>query len=377
MEIYGTVGGEPLSPNHVQVIKAIYSAFQSDGEWPKFITIDRPFRHLRNLDTAAVIKSIPESLLIHPGHGLSRPAPNEQLRLTLYGIALCENDSDDTGDASRFVDLLRWFAELEMSFKPSQGSAETGPRVSSEQIADFLGMDKDDNVGLNIIYAMLDVGDWGITSTARTAEGWSVTIGPEIWRFRDVQTISDCITVQESRYREEKIQRLEQRLLDFPKAISLGETSSSRTTVGEPAKAERESINYISKQIVESMDIAQQQAMFECSKLSSIIAELNDNCSRNNTYASHALLRTLLDHIPPVFGFKTFAEVANNYRWSQTDKSYMKRLAQFRDQADDALHRMISSRTDVLEFDDMPPRVYVNRLLQECISRLRDGTTPK
>lgn len=54
----------------------------------------------------------------------------------------------------------------------------------------------------------------------------------------------------------------------------------------------------------------------------------------------------------------------------QTDRKYIKRLADFRDQADDALHRQISTKPDVLDFEDMPASVCVDRLLQECTERL-------
>jgi hypothetical protein len=57
-----------------------------------------------------------------------------------------------------------------------------------------------------------------------------------------------------------------------------------------------------------------------------------------------------------------------NYPWSQTDKRYIKRLAGFRTQADDVLHRPISKTPDLLTIENMPQRVAVNRLLQKCIS---------
>ena len=56
----------------------------------------------------------------------------------------------------------------------------------------------------------------------------------------------------------------------------------------------------------------------------------------------------------------------NNYPWGKTDKAYMRRLLDFKTQADDALHRRISGRPDLLGIDDMPPRAGINRLLQEC-----------
>jgi hypothetical protein len=92
------------------------------------------------------------------------------------------------------------------------------------------------------------------------------------------------------------------------------------------------------------------------SKLLRLIDELNENYSHGHAYAAHVLLRAILDHIPPIFGFTDFAAVANNYRWSRTDKAYMRKLLDFKLQADDVLHRQISRTPDRLSLDDMPAR---------------------
>jgi hypothetical protein len=64
----------------------------------------------------------------------------------------------------------------------------------------------------------------------------------------------------------------------------------------------------------------------DCTKLLKLISELNDNYSHGNAYTAHVLLRAILDHIPPMFGYKNFTAVVNNYPWSQTDKAYMRKL---------------------------------------------------
>jgi hypothetical protein len=107
---------------------------------------------------------------------------------------------------------------------------------------------------------------------------------------------------------------------------------------------------------------------FHGAKLLRLIDELNDNRRRGNTYATHALLRAILDHIPPLLGCADFKAVANNYRWSRTDKGYATKLLDFKMQADDVLYRQISSKRDLLTLDDVPPRTWINRLLQECAS---------
>jgi hypothetical protein len=53
--------------------------------------------------------------------------------------------------------------------------------------------------------------------------------------------------------------------------------------------------------------VARAQALgLDCGKLARLVAELNDNYSRGNAYATHALLRALLDHIPPLLGYPDF-----------------------------------------------------------------------
>jgi hypothetical protein len=161
---------------------------------------------------------------------------------------------------------------------------------------------------------------------------------------------------------------------DVTGAFIDGATGLSRTRpadlVGQ-LPTPRVPVLYINRQIVDVIRAKDGQSAFNVTKLLKLIDELNDNYVRKNSYASHGLLRAILDHIPPIFGYTSFREVANNHAWGQTDKRYMRRLADFRDQADDALHRQISTKPDVLDFDDMLASVHVNRLLQECAELLQ------
>lgn len=148
-----------------------------------------------------------------------------------------------------------------------------------------------------------------------------------------------------------------------------GEVVFTRAGDGQPRHAPRPAVSrpsYVDPQVSASLAARAGAIGLDPRKLSSLIAELNDNYSRGNAYAAHALLRAILDHIPPLLGCADFKAAANNYSWSRTDRSYARRLLDFKLQADDALHRQISKRTDRLGIDDMPPKVWVNRILQEC-----------
>lgn len=88
-------------------------------------------------------------------------------------------------------------------------------------------------------------------------------------------------------------------------------------------------------------------------------------------YASHAVLRALIDHVPPLFGQKSFAAVVSSHAWTRTDTNYLRKLMTFRDQGDDALHRQISKMPDLLMLEDLPQAAAVNALLRGCVIQLQ------
>jgi hypothetical protein len=90
-------------------------------------------RREHGIDTAALVLTLPESLIVQPRPGNLRPVANDELRLRLLGIHACQGGSDDT---ERFVRLLRWLAQQEMAYEPDPDSGETMPRVTSDNAAD-------------------------------------------------------------------------------------------------------------------------------------------------------------------------------------------------------------------------------------------------
>lgn len=81
---------------------------------------------------------------------------------------------------------------------------------------------------------------------------------------------------------------------------------------------------------------------FDLCKLLKFCEELNDCHRANNLFAIILLTRALIDHIPPIFGFKTFNEVVNNYSGTKSFKENMERLnSSCRKIADQHLHTPI------------------------------------
>jgi hypothetical protein len=133
---------------------------------------------------------------------------------------------------------------------------------------------------------------------------------------------------------------------------------------------------YIDADVAVAVIACAEQMGLRADKLRRLIDELNDNFGRGNVYAAHALLRTLLDHIPPLLGHREFQQLVNHHHWTRGDASYVRRLDAFRLQANDALHRTISRKADLLAMEDMPPRLWINRLLQECADAAQAAQPP-
>lgn len=487
-------------------LQAVYDHFHKHATWPTFITIDRPLRRTHGLDIRAVLLSLPDELIVKP-----RPSMwfnvDDEVRLRLSGIEVCQGSSDD---ADRFVRLLRWLAQKEVGFEPAPDVTDPRPQVTDEDVREHLGLPNDEQLAVQRVIAMLDLDHWGTGGWSSGPDGWIVYLTPDIWRFRDVQTIEDCIRVRAEWIAEAQAavprmrgkatppeyfhvrlstksgrshdevrldlsnEELESRFLapyregrpfvingktipiDDLAALRINRTDQPSDQLRPIVKAERRASNvivpigdnwyiaakgievtdqliteppgnarpllsstgrpapdfsarnqmsgttqghvvqagsvhggihyystssgratpspsaplYVDSEIAEAIRSKHGTNRFDVAKLLSLIDELNDNYAKRHTYSTHMSLRAILDHVPPILGCADFNAVANNYQWSRTDKSYMKALLEFKHQADDALHRQISGRPDLLRFDHLPSNLYVNHLLQECADKL-------
>ena len=86
---------------------------------------------------------------------------------------------------------------------------------------------------------------------------------------------------------------------------------------------------------------------FDLARLIRLCNEINICWSNGCCYATVMLVRSILDHVPSVFQFNEFSEVANNYSGTKAFKESMQNLENSsRKIADSALHtRMRSSET--------------------------------
>ncbi|MFH2057580.1 MAG: hypothetical protein ABIJ59_01610 [Pseudomonadota bacterium] len=112
---------------------------------------------------------------------------------------------------------------------------------------------------------------------------------------------------------------------------------------------------------------------FDTSKLCRMCEELNDAYARGNFVSSVLLLRAILNHIPPVFGFKTFAQVVSQS--GRSIKAILSRLEEdARPIADLHTHILIRKKEQLPTKNQIEPyKAGFEVLIQEIIMKLSES----
>lgn len=136
------------------------------------------------------------------------------------------------------------------------------------------------------------------------------------------------------------------------------------------SKAEEESVCYVHPSRIEELKVLS-HVDYDATKLAGLCEELN-TCSSGHAYHAVAMLvRAILDHVPPVFGMATFAEVANNFSGGRSFKASMQNLEKSsRNIADMHLHTQIGPKESLPNETQVNFRNDLDVLLQEIMKRL-------
>lgn len=111
----------------------------------------------------------------------------------------------------------------------------------------------------------------------------------------------------------------------------------------------------------------------DLTKLIKMCKELNDNYSLENFLSCGMLLRSILNHVPPIFGKTTFKEVVNNYG----TKTFKDTMAPLEDSArkisDSYLHDLIQKKEILPNRTQVNFKPNIDVLLSEIIRILSAG----
>jgi hypothetical protein len=111
---------------------------------------------------------------------------------------------------------------------------------------------------------------------------------------------------------------------------------------------------------------------FDLSKLIRYCEELN-HAYKNECFLSIAMiLRSIINHVPPVFGFNKFTEVVNNYSSTTSFKETITNLNRaLRKIADSHLHVIIRKKESLPSFAQVNFRAELDVLLSEIVRILK------
>ena len=105
-------------------------------------------------------------------------------------------------------------------------------------------------------------------------------------------------------------------------------------------------------------------------RLIRLCEELNDSSASGSFCAIAALVRAIIDHVPPIFGATTFAEVANNIGGKSHKKSLLRLQTASRDISDAVLHQQIRRREVLPTAIQVDFKNELDVLLSEIVRRL-------
>jgi len=325
---------------HEELLHSVFSHFQERGEWPQTTRLQKKLRYLGNI--AKIAAEVGQQLII-----CERSSQGGVCRLTLQGVASCK-DSDL--DIQHFLWTVRALA------------------------ARYLESEANDDLPLSEVVASLSLSDLelrrlgelvynapGIWRSISRHHSGDVSISPShhIWYLDDVQTLSDFYSALKRVEEDEQIANRSQFRMwteAIPKEAPL---DSGSVPLGNPQEFVHHS------RLDELRAIA--HPSFDLRRLVALCEELNVCAENHCIFATAMLTRAVMDHVPPMFEMKSFAEVANNYPGAKSFKESMNHLDNSaRKVADAHLHLQIRNRESL----PTPTQVNFSRELDVLLSEI-------
>jgi hypothetical protein len=124
---------------------------------------------------------------------------------------------------------------------------------------------------------------------------------------------------------------------------------------------------YVDQRRLEELEAAT-NGEWDLKRLVRMCEELNSSYEHGSYIACSMLVRSIVDHVPPIFGYKSFAELASNYAGSKSFRASMSHLDRsLRNLADANLH------THIRQTESLPTETQVkfwadlDKLLEEIV----------
>ncbi|WP_393169346.1 hypothetical protein [Nonomuraea marmarensis] len=347
-----------LTDDQILLLFTIAQAYADSSAWPTWYFVQNQLDR-RDLDAQQLLKSLPRvgfAGMTGPSYGFTS-APQHHIgdadiiRLTVAAALPLPELRPLIADPFLRV-LHHMIARLRQSTPTPTESAR--PMLEAVEVGLTFP-----NLPPGFLAGLPDILDgepatWGASSSRTPGGSWTRDISREILKYRQATDLQGYVA------------KASEIVTDW------GTHLDAPTTPASPIGRAAQPIalpkpTYVNLDLIRELEELDSVCHWSLDKLVGLARELNGNYAANQPYACHMLLRAILDHIPPAFGRTTFAHVVANHKWGTTDARYVKRLTEYRNPSDDVLHRQIRTGPSRIGMDDLPPRSYINALLQELL----------
>jgi hypothetical protein len=188
--------------------------------------------------------------------------------------------------------------------------------VSSQEIAEDLQLDPEQSVLLGFLIRespFSGSGSFGI-------DGWNIEIPRNVEDFPQ-----DLLTYIHERVMEQYDQAVPVAVAQRSSYLWTKRGEALRKETGPGLKGELSPNTYVDEARIAELQVIKSE-QFDLARLIELCRELNI-CYSNGCYLAVAMLtRALIDHVPPIFGAKTFSEITNSNSGSRSFRDSMQHL---------------------------------------------------
>jgi hypothetical protein len=362
----------PLGPEQIMLLRTMAEPYLSSGEWPVWQYVVNKLES-DNLDAEKLIRSLPRvgsRDLAGLSYGAAWPvqyhiAPDSHPGLT---VAAASHLPDLVSVmAQPFMNVLRVLTQMQLNAPESPHEVKQ-VTVTPDDIKHALPSISDTVMIRLPVMLEHEPPTFGGGSWTGADGNWTKEVRREVLKYRNVRDLRGYIErVTALLPTPESPAELLRPAYSAVSWTGQWQGGGSEPVVNTAARRQA----YVDESLISELEARSDTARWKLDKLTGLLRELNSNFADEHPYACHALLRAILDHVPPIFQLLNFDQVANNHRWpTPADKTYIANLNGFRVQGHDVLHRQISTRANLIDMSDVPPPIWLNTMVRCCIDLL-------
>ncbi|MGM9336718.1 hypothetical protein [Streptomyces murinus] len=362
----------PLSPDQTFLLQTMTDQYGRSGQWPTWSYVQATL-DLHRLDADALMHSLPRVGPQTNGYGLAwynrlhHIAPDSRPALTVAAAYHVPELAAMIGQP--FLNVLRALVDIKLNapISPDQAAPVTYTRETIRRALPSIS-----DLFMARMPDLLDFEPptWGGSRSVSDGGGWTRELSREIVRYGDVTDLKSYVARVTELMPEPSF--LGSGLIVNGGNVFYSPAPPQSAPVPTPAAPQPPAPVYVKESLIKELEDKNATSQWDLTKLIRLTRELNSNFATENPYACHGLLRSILDHVAPVFEKTTFEQVASNplAAWTRTDKDYLRKLLDFKPQGHDALHRHIRKTPDLIDMHDVPSKTWLNAFLRLVIDAL-------